>query len=50
VDEVAEKTGFDLIIPDNVPFTPAPTEEEITMLRTQIDKVACLERLHGLQT
>jgi len=50
VDEVVEKTGFDLIIPDNVPFTPAPTEEEITMLRTQIDKVACLERLHGLQT
>jgi len=49
VEEVVEKTGFDLVIPENIPFTPAPTEEEITVLRTQIDKVSCLKRLHDLQ-
>ncbi len=37
VAEVQANTGFDLIVPDSVPTTPAPTAEEITLLRTQID-------------
>ncbi len=49
VEEVKEKTGFDIIIPDNVPQTAAPTEGEITTLREQIDKTNALKRLHGLQ-
>ncbi|MDY6863461.1 MAG: CoA-transferase [Thermodesulfobacteriota bacterium] len=49
VEEVVEKTGFDIIVPDKVPSTDPPTEEEITMLRTQIDQAASLKRLHGIQ-
>jgi len=44
VDEVKKKTGFDLIIPDKVPETDPPTEEEITLLRTQIDRQGALKR------
>ncbi|MDY6862331.1 MAG: CoA-transferase [Thermodesulfobacteriota bacterium] len=48
VDEVVEKTGFDIIVPDNIPFTDPPTEEEIVNLRTQIDRMGALKRLHDL--
>jgi hypothetical protein len=37
VDQVVENTGFELIIPDNVPQTESPTQEEIEILRTRID-------------
>lgn len=37
VEEVQANTGFDLIVPESVPTTPAPTAEEIALLRTQID-------------
>jgi len=37
VEQVIENTGFELLIPDSVPTTPAPTEEEITILRNRID-------------
>jgi len=33
VDQVKENTGFELIIPDHVPTSPAPTEEELAQLR-----------------
>ena len=37
VDEVREKTGFDLIVPERVPVTEPPTERELAVLRTRID-------------
>ena len=37
VDEVVEKTGFELEVPDSVPETTAPTAEQLELLRTRID-------------
>ena len=33
VEQVVENTGFQLVIPANVPITPEPTEAELTYLR-----------------
>lgn len=33
VEQVVENTGFQLVIPDNVPTTQEPTEDELTYLR-----------------
>ncbi len=32
VEQVVENTGFDICIPDNVPTTPAPTEEQLAII------------------
>ncbi len=37
VEQVVENTGFEVIIPRNVPVTPSPTEEELEVLRERID-------------
>ena len=37
VDEVVENTGFDLDVPAEVPTTPEPTAEQVTLLRERID-------------
>jgi glutaconate CoA-transferase, subunit B len=37
VDEVLENTGFDLIVPSEVPQTMPPTPHELHVLRTRID-------------
>ncbi len=37
VDQVIENTGFDLVIPDDVPESRQPTAEELDILRNQID-------------
>ena len=37
IEEVRENTGFDLIIPDGIPETTIPTEQELHVLRTDID-------------
>ena len=34
VEQVQDATGFDLLIPDQVAVTDAPTEEELTLLRS----------------
>jgi acyl CoA:acetate/3-ketoacid CoA transferase beta subunit len=36
-DEVVANTGFALIVPDDIPTTEVPTEEQLELLRTQID-------------
>ena len=33
VEQVVEATGFELFIPENVPTTPAPTEEQLEIIR-----------------
>jgi len=42
VDEVQSNTGFDLLIPDEVPQTALPTEEELSILRTRVDRTGLL--------
>jgi len=37
VDEVIENTSFELVVPDQVPETRAPTDEELRVLREVID-------------
>jgi acyl CoA:acetate/3-ketoacid CoA transferase beta subunit len=37
VGEVVEATGFDLMVPDEVPVSRLPTDEELRLLRTVID-------------
>ncbi len=37
VDQVREATGFELVIPDEVPVTLGPTDEELTLLRERVD-------------
>jgi glutaconate CoA-transferase subunit B len=38
--QVQEKTGFELLMPDNVPETEAPTEEQVQILREKVDPKA----------
>lgn len=44
VEEVVQNTGFELIMPEYVPVTPPPTEEELEVLRTKIDTTGYLRR------
>jgi len=37
VDEVVENTGFELVVPDAVPETRAPTDAELKLIRDVID-------------
>jgi glutaconate CoA-transferase subunit B len=37
VQQVIDNTGFDLIVPSDVPQTTGPTEEELRTLRERID-------------
>jgi len=42
--EVVEKTGFELVIPDDVPETRLPSEDELRLMRDVIDPEALRER------
>lgn len=44
VDDVVANTGFDLVVPDEVPVTELPTAEELHMLRTRVDLRGALRR------
>ncbi|MHA1783911.1 MAG: CoA-transferase subunit beta [Candidatus Helarchaeota archaeon] len=48
-EQVIENTGFELIIPDEIPTTKPPTEHELKMLREKVDPLAIrkLEVLTG---
>ncbi len=37
VQQVVENTGFELVIPPEVPATEPPTKEELEILRTRVD-------------
>jgi glutaconate CoA-transferase subunit B len=37
VDEVVDRTGFQLIVPSKVPETELPTRRELEILRIRID-------------
>ena len=36
-EELRDNTGFDLDIPDGLPLTPEPTDEEIRLIREELD-------------
>ena len=38
VQDVIDNTGFELVIPENVPTTTPPTDWELEMLRTRVDR------------
>jgi glutaconate CoA-transferase subunit B len=42
VEEVVEATGFDLVLPQDVPMTAVPTAEQIGLLRERIDREGLL--------
>ena len=44
VDDVVQNTGFELVIPSQVPITPLPTQEELRVLRLRIDVGGALRR------
>ncbi|HWL04788.1 MAG TPA: CoA-transferase [Xanthobacteraceae bacterium] len=44
VEEVVENTGFELVIPDNVPETTPPTDWELEVLRTRVDRGGVLKK------
>ena len=44
VDEVVEKTGFELAIAEDVPVTRAPTDEELQLIRQAIDPKGFLNK------
>jgi len=42
VETVVAATGFELVVPDDVPATPAPTPEQLALLRERIDREGLL--------
>lgn len=40
LQEVKEKTGFELLIPSEIPETEPPTKEEVELIRNRIDPLA----------
>jgi len=44
VEEVVANTGFELVVPDNVPTTTPPTDWELNVLRTQVDRGGLLKK------
>lgn len=43
-DDVRARTGFELLVPNTVPTTPPPTDEELTILRARVDPQGLLRR------
>ena len=44
VADVVANTGFELVIPENVPTTTPPTDWELDQLRTKVDRDGVLRR------
>ena len=44
VEQVLENTGFNPMVPNIVPTTPAPSEKQIALLRGRIDVDGVLRR------
>ena len=48
-EQVIENTGFELVVPDDIPTTKPPTDHELKMLREKVDPLAIrkMEVLNG---
>ncbi len=44
VDDVVNNTGFELILPPQIPTTPPPTAEELEVLRSEVDVLGLLRQ------
>jgi len=44
VEDVVANTGFELMIPENVPTTTPPTDYELAVLRTHVDRGGLLKK------
>jgi acyl CoA:acetate/3-ketoacid CoA transferase beta subunit len=44
VDQVGEATGFELTVPDEVPATREPTDEELRLIREVVDPAGARAR------
>ncbi len=44
VEEIREQTGFPLVVPDGVPWSREPSDEELRLLRERIDPKGVRER------
>ena len=44
MDEVAEATGFELVVPDEIPTSRLPTDEELDLMRSVLDPAGTCER------
>jgi hypothetical protein len=44
VEMVQDATGFPLVVPDDVPATRTPTDEELALLRDVLDPTGQRER------
>ena len=38
IDQVLENTGFDLLLADEITENPPPSDEELRILREEVDK------------
>ena len=47
VEEIVEATGFDLVVPADVPDTRTPTPEELELIRDVLDPGACATARYG---
>ena len=45
MNEVVENTGFKVIIPNNWNYTKEPSEEELDILRSRVDKAGILRKV-----
>ena len=45
LDQVRAQTGFELVVPDEIPTTEAPSAEELHFLRTRVDVNGALRKL-----
>ncbi|MEZ5169916.1 MAG: CoA-transferase [Acidimicrobiia bacterium] len=43
-DEVVEATGCDLVVPDDIPVTPVPSGDDLTLIRDTLDPTGLRER------
>ncbi len=46
LEQVRDETAADMIIPENVPFTPEPTATELMLLRNEVDREGVLRNSH----
>ena len=45
VEQVVQNTGFELLVPANVPNTIEPTANELNLLRTRVDRAGALRQI-----
>jgi glutaconate CoA-transferase subunit B len=50
VDQIQESTGFELLVPDDLPTTDEPTAAELDLLRNHVDRAGVLRKYGPVPT